>query len=256
VNSKAAPNLGYRAFHQPRFDFLLGIVRQNIRDPRTRILDIGLSPLTTLMSRELNVRVDSLGLEPDEELSTGRHYSFDLNDTQERLRWRVGLGPYEIIVFAEVIEHLYTAPELVLAYLRQLLAPGGLLILQTPNAVSLRKRVKMALGTNPFERIRTDRSNPGHYREYTLAEIIDVLQRTRFSLVRRYRRYYFDARFASHERGDEKPSVIGGSIRNWVYRFLPPPLREGITVVARSNTTESRIKLVELDRVEVDKLRA
>ena len=71
------------------------------------------------------------------------------------------MGPYDVIVFAEVIEHLYTAPELVLPYLRELLVLGGVLLLQTPNAVSLRKRAKLLLGVNPFERIRTERDNPG-----------------------------------------------------------------------------------------------
>jgi SAM-dependent methyltransferase len=185
------------------------------------------------MIHDLGIRVDSLGLEPDAELSTGRHYCFDLNETQYRDRWRSGLGPYDLVVFAEVIEHLYTAPELVLDFLGRLLVPRGLLLLQTPNAVSLGKRVKFALGINPFERIRVDRLNPGHYREYTLNELLDILRRSQFSAERTWRRYYFDTRFARHEVGNEEPRMISGSIRNFGYRLLPPSLREGITVLAR-----------------------
>jgi SAM-dependent methyltransferase len=227
------PNAGYVAFHRPRFAFLLQILRENLGGQNRRILDIGRSHLTGMIGRGLNIHVDSLGLEPDEELSTGRHYCFDLNDTQYPDRWRGGLPQYDVVVFAEVIEHLYTAPELVLKFLWQLLVPGGLLLLQTPNAVSLGKRVKLALGANPFERIRADRLNPGHFREYTLQELIDILRCSQFSVERTYQRYYFDTRFAEHETGSERPKPISGSIRNVAYRLLPPSLREGITIVAR-----------------------
>ncbi|MDP9149663.1 MAG: hypothetical protein M3O36_06955 [Myxococcota bacterium] len=53
-------------------------------------------------------------------------------------------------MFAEVLEHLHTAPELVLAFLRRLLLPQGLLILQTPNAASLSKRIKTGDGGKSF----------------------------------------------------------------------------------------------------------
>ena len=228
------PNLQYLAFHRPRFAFLIALLRRRTGVERSRVLDVGRSPLTMMIADELNLQVDSLGLEPDERLPTGLHYAFDLNDTQDPTRWRSGLGPYDVVVFAEVMEHLYTAPELVLTYLRHLLVPGGLLVLQTPNAASLSKRVKLACGVNPFERIRADRSNPGHYREYTLRELLEVLRAAGFVPEEVQRRYYFDVRFARHERGDETPSLIAGAIRNLVYRCLPPSLREGITILART----------------------
>jgi SAM-dependent methyltransferase len=228
------PNEGYLAFHRPRFAFLVDLLRRRVAGARPRILDIGRSPLTTLIAEALGVRVDSLGLEPDEELATGRHVAFDLNDTHDPARWRRDLGPYDVIVFAEVIEHLYTAPEVVLAFLRDLLVPGGSLLLQTPNAASLGKRVKLARGMQPFERIRVDRSNPGHYREYTASELVEILESAGFAAEEVHRRYYFDARYARHLDGREPPNLVGGTVRNVVHRCLPPALREGITVVARS----------------------
>jgi hypothetical protein len=233
---EAEPNAGYIAFHAPRFAFVVELLRSYVRNPGTRrVLDVGRSHLSTKLARELGVRVDSVGLEPDEELPTGRHYRLDLNETQSEGGPPSGLGPYDVVVFAEVIEHLYTAPELVLAFLGRLMVRGGILVVQTPNAVSLGKRVKMVLGKNPFERIRADRRNPGHYREYTLNELTGVLVATGFTVEQTFRRYYFDARFARHEVGDEAPARVRGALRNVVYRSLPPPLREGITIVARLN---------------------
>lgn len=231
----AAANPYYMAFHQPRFDLVLSLVRRHRATGSSAVLDIGLSPLTTMLSRALCTRVDSLGLEPDAELPTGCHFQFDLNDAQYRDRWRLEIGPYRVIVFAEVLEHLYTAPELVLVYLGQLLSVGGLLILQTPNAASFTKRIKLLFGRNPFEKIRVDRSNPGHFREYTLSELVSLLEGAGFSILEAHRRYYFDARFMRHERGDESPRWITGWMRNELYRRLPPALREGITILARKD---------------------
>jgi len=232
-DGQSGENLGYLAFHRPRFDFILGVVSQHVRAPEPRVLDIGASPLTELLRQRTRGAVDALGLEPDATGARGRHYRFDLNDAQFRDRWRLDLGPYDVIVFAEVIEHLYTAPELVLDYLRHLLAPGGLLLLQTPNAASLRKRIKLALGQNPFERIRPDRGNPGHFREYTAAELRDLLSSSGYVVQKEWRKFYFDARYARHEAGQHVSSGLRGVVSNVVYRLLPPFLREGITILAQ-----------------------
>jgi len=68
-----------------------------------------------------------------------------------------------------VIEHLNTPPRRVLEFLAAQLAPGGWLVLTTPNAVWLKNRLRLLMGRNPFELLRDDRS--GHVREYTLAEL-------------------------------------------------------------------------------------
>ncbi|HVV48911.1 MAG TPA: class I SAM-dependent methyltransferase [Polyangia bacterium] len=232
-------NPAYLAFHRPRFQFLVDLLRPHAARPGCRVLDVGTSPLTGLLARELGVAVDSLGLEADGDVGPVRHYRFDLNEAQDRRHWRTDLGPYDVIVFAEVLEHLYTAPELVLAYLRERLAPGGLLVVQTPNAVALRKRVKMLLGRQPFERIRVDRTNPGHFREYTAGELRELLAGAGFALEAVWLRYYFDARYARHDRPDAPPSPVRGALKNVFYRLQPAPLREGITIAARARRPET-----------------
>src|SRR5215468_4929322 len=106
----------------------------------TRVLDIGRSELTTRIQKQFDVGVDSLGFEDDQTTEHGRHFQFDLNLTQDRSRWRIDLPTYDFIVMAEVIEHLHTAPQLVLSFVQSLLAPNGILIVQTPNAAALNKR--------------------------------------------------------------------------------------------------------------------
>jgi hypothetical protein len=109
----------------------------------------------------------------------------------------------------------------VLRFLRSGLHGGGHLVLQTPNATALPKRVRMAIGFNPYDPIREDPRNPGHYHEYTVHELTEALEAAGFEIVRRISANYFDH----------------GSRKNRAYRAvgpaLPPGLREGITILAR-----------------------
>jgi len=224
---------GYTAFHSPRYVFLLQLLADLGASENTRILDVGRSALTSLIARRFGARVDSLGLEPDGASNDGAHFRFDLNRALEEEAWRRDLPRYDVVVMAEVIEHLHTAPELVLAFIRTLVADGGLLVLQTPNAASLPKRIKLALGRNPYERIRADASNPGHFREYTANELRRLAESSGFRTERCRSGYYFDARYARHRGPADRPQPVIGTLKNSVYPLLPPTLREGITLVLR-----------------------
>jgi trans-aconitate methyltransferase len=224
---------GYLAFHAPRYAFLLRLLRELGVGKQTRILDIGPSPLTELVQRTFGAAVDTLGFGSERRDASGSHFEFDLNRTQDAASWRRDLPAYDVVVMAEVIEHLHTAPELVLQFVRTLVAPDGVLILQTPNAASLTKRIKLLLGSNPAERLREDVTNPGHYREYTLAELRALAAALCFRVEREVTAYYFDARYAHHESGSARPRPLIGAVKNVAYGLFPKPLREGVTMVWR-----------------------
>jgi SAM-dependent methyltransferase len=139
---------GYRAFHAPRYRFLLELIDRYAPAP-VRVLDIGLSPFTTLLRAHLDRPIDSLGLEPASRLADGAHYQFDLNALDAGHAGRPPLAGYDVIVYAEVLEHLHTPPLPVLRFLHDALAPNGVLLLQTPNAASLFKRVRLLFGIQP-----------------------------------------------------------------------------------------------------------
>jgi 2-polyprenyl-3-methyl-5-hydroxy-6-metoxy-1,4-benzoquinol methylase len=120
------------------------------------------------------------------------HIVFNLNDAQ-KLHPSGVPEPFGLIVFAEVLEHLYTAPELVLHVLESLLARDGIIVCQTPNAAALHKRLKLLAGINPYERIRVDSGNPGHFREYTKPELVDVARRVGLHVLEHQYADYFGA---------------------------------------------------------------
>jgi 2-polyprenyl-3-methyl-5-hydroxy-6-metoxy-1,4-benzoquinol methylase len=163
--------LNYLNFHKDRYtyviqelDNLMGYLSQDIN---LRVLDIGPAFQTFFLRKLFNFRVNSLGenhrfnyLKESEE-----HFNVDLNFTED---YEGKIIQHDVIIMCEVIEHLFTKSEIILAFILKFLKPGGYLIVQTPNAVSAFKRMRMLLGSNPYELIRRDRR--GQYREYTEAD--------------------------------------------------------------------------------------
>jgi 2-polyprenyl-3-methyl-5-hydroxy-6-metoxy-1,4-benzoquinol methylase len=121
----------------------------------------------------------------------------------------------------EVIEHLLIAPWIVLGFIKTLINPGGFLVLTTPNAVTITKRLFLLMGRNPFEMLREDLKNPGHFREYTIKELIDSGKKAGLSIEKVFLRNYF---------------IIDNPIGNALFNCFGciPSLRNGITIVYRS----------------------
>lgn len=224
----------YAMLHAPRYAELLALLDDYIR-PESRVLDIGRSRLTGLMKETYGVSVDSLGFAKNGPTSEGTNYWFDLNRAQDEQQWRRDIPAYDVIVMAEVIEHLYTSPVLVLRYLRTLVADGGVLVVQTPNAVALHKRAKMLVGRHPFEAIREDTTNPGHFREYTRRELESVAREAGFGVERWMAKAYFDYRYvaAVHGTPDNRKLRAAGTLLNAAYVAVPSRFRPGQTVVLR-----------------------
>lgn len=87
----------------------------------------------------------------------------------------LGPGRYDAIICAGVIEHIPHSPKALLETLTAALAPGGVLILDTPNLGYLYKRLALVEGQSIFAPIDqqyfTELPFEGHHREYTVAEV-------------------------------------------------------------------------------------
>ncbi len=171
----------YAEIHQRRFADTLRICREYAPETSARVLDIGRSELTAYLAGFYR-DVQTLGIDPTVDdgghreqtaMTVMRHITFDLLDASRPAAWPK-CGPFDLIVFSEVIEHLHVAPEFVFAFLRSLLSPDGVLVCTTPNAVSAGKRLHMLAGRNPYERLRLYATNPGHIREYTREELVEI----------------------------------------------------------------------------------
>jgi len=169
----------YLSYHKNRFDFLLQKIDSLYLNQDFRILDIGRGPFTKILS-EKYTNVSSLGLDLNSTLldktnpvgiDVVPHIIFDLNNSVNSILW-IRCDKFHLIIFAEVIEHLIIHPECVLRFLDSILEPNGYIIIQTPNAVSISKRIKMILGKQPFNEYNIDGEiGSYHYREYTKSEL-------------------------------------------------------------------------------------
>jgi SAM-dependent methyltransferase len=201
----------YRRYHERRYRALMDVVAE--LGPE-RVLNVGPMFETDLL-RATGATVDTLGFaNPAFAPRDGeRHIEADLNQPGAG-----GDGSYDAIVMAEVIEHLHTSPVTVLGGLATWLRPGGAIVIQTPNAVALHKRLRMALGRNPIEPIRADSSNPGHFHEYTLGELREAAGAAGLEVA--------GVRTANYFGASRAYAALG--------RILPPSLRHGITIWLRT----------------------
>lgn len=186
--------LEYGFDHGPRFDYLEKLVLSLGLPRDARVLDVGAGFFTLRLSEHFD-SVASLGLASAHHLvcrmpESIPHHVFDLDESRHPDKW-IALPKFDLIVFAEVVEHLHTAPQQVLRFLASGLAEGGRIVLQTPNAVSLDKRAKMMIGLNPYDLILEDWTNPNHFREYTKTELVRLGKEAGLSTERHEFRSYF-----------------------------------------------------------------
>ena len=219
----------YLSVHHERYHLLVSDCLRLLEsapagsDGRRRVLVIGPRYEVDLLHRLVpDVLVDTMGLNPGlfEIRDDERFIPFDLNKTDEEAS-RPDIGGYGLIVMAEVIEHLWTAPSVVLSWLRSLLLPRGLLYVQTPNAAALPKRLRLLMGVNPYQELQTDRAYPGHIREMTVKEVAREGRAVGLEVAELRTANYFDS---------EKQT---NRLYERLERVIPRNLRAGITVVYR-----------------------
>jgi SAM-dependent methyltransferase len=176
--------LGYleEAFH--RFLITLGLV------PRRggRLLEIGANPyfLTLLLKKfrayELSLTNYFDGASPKAvQTIVNERYG----ETHEMEYWQVNVerdefpfedGAFQVVLFCEVLEHLLEDPMHALLEIHRTLAPGGYLVMSTPNVARWANIQRMLVGEvsiyDPYSRYGP---YGRHNREYTLAELTRLL---------------------------------------------------------------------------------
>jgi hypothetical protein len=221
----------YVALHSKRYAYLLnGLIE--FASPRggsgegLRILDIGPGMQTTLLRETFpHAIVNTVGY-PNrlaQPRDGERHFDYDLTSSSDPTTWPE-LPLHDVVVFAEVIEHLATSPLSLLQCIAGWMAPRGVLAIQTPNVLALSGRIRTVLGRNPLgdvSQLTSGTHNPGHFREYTLDELATVGRAAGLEPLRgRIENYFVHPGRA-------------GRLYDWISAIAPRGMRHGITIYLR-----------------------
>lgn len=194
---------GYLEEAAVRFARTIDWVREALDERGTMgaasVLEVGSNPyfLTILLAETFpSVRHTSINHFGDDAL-VGTMQSQDVVDPRGRLARALylyadverhpldALGSFDVCLFCEVIEHLVADPAWALFNIARRLRPGGDLILTTPNPARLENVVRLALHSgSPGDPISGYGIHGRHNREYTRAELVDLLSESRLTVLR------------------------------------------------------------------------
>lgn len=184
-----AKEITYMVDNRYRFVRVLDLIPR--REAPLRILDIGPTPFTLLLKRLLpHYAIHALDRTPwmlerchaaGIELRT-----CDLDQEPPPF----DACTFDVVVFTEVLEHVFAPPSDVLRGIKRLLRPEGTLILSVPNLAALHSRLRLLFGVsplaNPDGKMQKDRPHGhGHLHEYTMQEISRIVEGVGFRIGRR-----------------------------------------------------------------------
>ena len=99
--------------------------------------------------------------------------------TQTPVLHEITGGPYDLIIYVEVLEHLFINPRLVFRAMRERLKRPGRLLIATPNQARLTNRVRLLLGHSIRDgEVFSEGGNAdnGHVIEYTKPDLASLMR--------------------------------------------------------------------------------
>jgi len=171
-------------------------------DESGQCLELGANPyFTTMLLKHFTTLKLSLanyfGLEVKDGIQEVTYRSFkDHTPLRESLNFKhfnieAENFPYEdalfdVVIYAEIIEHLTVDPCRVLRELKRVLKPNGVLILTTPNVARLENVARLMSGANIYDPYSGYGPYGRHNREYTQQELIELLAYVGFDCERSF----------------------------------------------------------------------
>lgn len=229
IPAQAKP--AYFRLHRDRYVALLEALTV---PPGSRVLEIGCNPgqFTELLV-QAGYRVSGLDLHPEHRRALWAHLGVEMrraNLEDEPIPYPD--DAFDAVLFSEVIEHLPGSPLPALEEIRRVLAPGGLLVLSTPNARYLRERALLGLrlllwrsleSRAEFQhrmRLRGEERYTVHHCLYTAEELRWLLRGAGFEQI--------DVRYAAAREG---VGVSWPRLLRYPWRVLPKALLQGVTAL-------------------------
>lgn len=226
----------YFSVHAVRYRHTIKAVQRLARGERLTILDIGCFPYHVALALErLGHRV--FGISSFHEPVKRRNIAV-LNVERDSFPHKDDF--FDLILFNEVLEHLPQSPILALLEMRRVLKKDGFLMVTTPNIARSINKVKSLFGYSIMYPIDVFFEENGrgndiyhrHNREYTLAELCQLLTKTSWQIVEK-NRFISYTPFRKRTLAADPLWLLGVKFLNYVFMLLFPPLRDTLFVVAK-----------------------
>jgi 2-polyprenyl-3-methyl-5-hydroxy-6-metoxy-1,4-benzoquinol methylase len=206
VLNRISDELGDKHYYNLQHRRYKWIIRQVLEriQPGGSVADIGAAPGHVSMAlADLGYRVKAFDYAPDcdlwESTPDGSFASLLKKHGAELKHWDLEVldpaiisntafdGQFDCVLFTEVLEHIYRYPFATVRQIAQLLKPGGLCIVTTPNRASLTSRLRAFFGISIGTKLELLKDNfPPHMRHvwlYTPSEVRTVLSDCKLEAV-------------------------------------------------------------------------
>ena len=221
------PGDSYSKDHGIRFAQTLLLVKNLFLNKTPRVLLAGEKGHVPILVHELlkvkDFKATSLD-EPGHHVvrAASENYSFSFHIRRVNLEvdaWPYDDDLFDVVFLLEVLEHFTVNPMHALLEGRRVLAPGGFLILSTPNVVSLGGLLRGIQGHTPYtfslfhSGLRGEALGLTHAREYALSEVSRMFNCTGFRvhLATTIEPYYRGTRL-EHPFCDLDPQLVGTTL--------------------------------------------
>lgn len=234
----------YLRLHRDRYVALLQALAA---PPGSRVLEIGCNPgQFTEILVQAGYGVWGVDLHPEDRPALWARLGVEVRRTNlEEEALPFAESAFDAVVFSEVLEHLPHSPLPALEEIRRVLAPGGMLVLSTPNARSIRERLPLGLrlffwqsleAPADFRRrmeLRGEARYTVHHHLYTAGEVRWLLARAGLGAVRVQYVLAREGVGVTGERLLRKPWRALPKAALWGVAALIPPVRSTLLVTAR-----------------------
>lgn len=148
------------------------------------VLDVGCSTgyYGRLLIEDKNCIVDGIEIDQKDRLEAQKYLRtvFDINLDNKTWPEQLSKKSYDIIFLGDVIEHVYSAVD-VLQKLKALLKPSGKIIISTPNIAHLTIRLELLSGGFAYE--KTGILDETHLKYFTLDSLKETVSQAGFNIV-------------------------------------------------------------------------
>lgn len=174
-------NTSYFAEHRRRYAFELSCLARF--STGRRVLEIGALPChLSFLLKTIGYEYVGVDLRPARMRSFIERHALEIHACDiERSPLPFAANAHECLLFSETLEHLRVNPLFALREMARVLAPGGVLIVTTPNCYALARVVQYLSGKGQgdivaeFAKLETV-GHMGHIREYARAEVVNFLE--------------------------------------------------------------------------------